>query len=81
MSVLKFVGFSGDRKEAIKNLKTAASLQDGLRYKLVSLITIAYNLYMEQFYGLGKGDLEWTEELVNDLVSKYPKVRGRKTWQ
>jgi hypothetical protein len=74
MNVLKFVGFSGDRKEAVKNLKMAASLQNGLRYKIVSLVTIFYNLYMEQFYGLGKGDLEWTEELVDDLASKYPKV-------
>jgi len=73
IKVLKWVGFSGDRHEAIRNLKAAASIKDGLRYKIVALITISFNLYMEQYYGLGKGDIQWSRELIFDLHNQFPK--------
>ena len=51
LRTLKWAGFTGDRMEALRNLKNAAAIKDALRFKIVSLITISYNLYMEQFYG------------------------------
>ena len=73
IKLLKWVGFSGDRPEAIKNLKAAAAIKDGLRYKVVALITISFNLYMEQYYGLGKGDIAWSRDLIHDLHQQFPK--------
>ena len=73
IKVLKWVGFSGDRMEAVKNLKKAASITEGLRYKIVALITISFNLYMEQYYGLGKGDIAWSRQLIHDLHAQFPK--------
>lgn len=51
LRVLKWAGFRGDRNEALKHLKRAADITTGLRHKIVALITISYNLYMEQYYG------------------------------
>ncbi|KAI1291920.1 Tetratricopeptide repeat protein 39B [Halotydeus destructor] len=72
LKILKWAGFSGDKFEALKNLKHAASLRDALRFKIVSLITITYNLYMEQYYGHGKGNLNWSRDLVRDLHEQFP---------
>lgn len=90
LKVLRFAGFGGDRETALQNLKAAATIKDGLRFKVVCLITISYNLYMEQFYGniigsrlnlvshvviplgLGRGDLQWAVDLIDELHQQFP---------
>lgn len=43
-----------------------------MNQQVVALITISFNLYMEQYYGLGKGDMQWSRELITELHGQFP---------
>ncbi|KAI1288314.1 Tetratricopeptide repeat protein 39B [Halotydeus destructor] len=71
LKVIEMVGYSGDRELALKLIKQSAENRTTLRFPLISSIICAYNLYIEHM-GLGEGDVELAESILDELREKFP---------
>ncbi|XP_015781978.1 tetratricopeptide repeat protein 39A isoform X1 [Tetranychus urticae] len=57
--LLEFVGFNSDRDVALEELNMSVNLVDGLLYDVTSILLSGYYGFLEYFYGLGEGDVEF----------------------
>lgn len=64
-------GYSGDRDLALQLMRQSSENRDTLRFPLISAIISAYNLYIEHM-GLGEGDIQLAETILDELKSKFP---------
>ncbi|CAG2106204.1 unnamed protein product [Medioppia subpectinata] len=65
LKLLEFVGFSGDRAQGFAELEQSTQMTDGLRCPLAALIMLVYQTYIEHIFGLGEGDLDCVENLLD----------------
>ena len=74
MKLLQLIGFSGDRSNGLNYLNQAADNTESLRFAHSQILILAYDCYMEQFLGLGKGDLDNVDRLVEKGLKQFPNV-------
>lgn len=74
LKLLEFIGFSGNRATGFTELEAASELTEGLRSPLAVLISMTYHCYVEHYFGLGEGDLNYSKELLDRTLDKYPNV-------
>ncbi|XP_045509444.1 tetratricopeptide repeat protein 39B-like isoform X2 [Colias croceus] len=70
ISVLEFVGFSGDKEHGLNELLTGAR-SPGLRSVLCSMTLLVHNLVIGQFAAIPP-DFDLAERLINENLQKYP---------
>jgi len=69
--LLEYVGFHSDRDVALDELNKSVNLPDGYMYDLSSILLSTYYGFVEYFYGVGEGEVEFFE--------KQSKVWARRT--
>lgn len=74
LKLLEFIGFSGNRATGFTELEAATAQQEGLRSPLAVLISMTYHCYVEHYFGLGEGDLDYAKALLEKTLEKYPTV-------
>ncbi|RWS04100.1 tetratricopeptide repeat protein 39B-like protein [Dinothrombium tinctorium] len=72
LRLLQMAGFSGDYKHAIALLKRSTELKSGARFRVTALCVKAFQLYVTQIGGFCDYDIKWTQELIDELQSKFP---------
>ncbi|KAI1305192.1 Tetratricopeptide repeat protein 39B [Halotydeus destructor] len=72
VTLLEYVGFSGDRHFGLNQLLKAVSLTTGLRYPLALLGLGGYHCFFEFIFGLGEPDLRLYEELAKEFTALHP---------
>lgn len=72
LKLLEFIGFSGNKALGLRELQEGCGMWDTLRGPLCSIVLITYHTFILFILGLGDGDLELSQELVNGLLKKYP---------
>lgn len=72
IKLLEWVGFSGDRFLGISHLEKGSKCQS-LRSPLCSLVLLAYHVWITQYLGNGDGDVQASEEILQPLLSAFPK--------
>lgn len=72
LKLLEFVGFSGNRAQGMKELEISTFLTEGLRCPLAVLIMLVYQTYIEHIFGLGDGDMECVDKLLEYALDKHP---------
>ncbi|XP_019634534.1 PREDICTED: tetratricopeptide repeat protein 39B-like [Branchiostoma belcheri] len=71
LKLLEFVGFSGNKLYGLSQLQLGADL-DSLRAPLCSLYLIGYHTVVLYILGLGDGDLELADRILQPCLRKYP---------
>jgi hypothetical protein len=74
LKLFEFIGFSGSRSIGLDQLNQTADNPNGLRYILAELLLTSYECYMEQIFGLGKGNLHRVKEIVDRELRNFEKV-------
>lgn len=74
LKMLEYVGFSANRRQGLQELETSTLLTSGLRCPLAVLIMLAYQCYIEHIFGLGDGDMEMVERMLDYALGKHPDV-------
>jgi len=74
LKLLEFMGFSGSRSVGLEQLNQTADNENGLRHFLAELLITSYECYMEQIFGLGRGNLIRVKEIVDRELKKFDKV-------
>ena len=74
LKLLEFIGFSGNRQIGFHELESATGMTDGLRSPLAVLISMTYHCYVEHYFGLGEGDLDYVKDLLDRTLQLYPNV-------
>lgn len=72
LRLLEFIGFSGNRRFGLSQLREGASSQS-LRSILCVLTLLFYNTYVSLILGTGEGNLVEAEALLEPYQQKYPK--------
>nr|XP_058942050.1 tetratricopeptide repeat protein 39B-like isoform X1 [Pocillopora verrucosa] len=72
IKLLEWVGFSGDRFLGINHLHKGSKGQS-LRSPLCSLLLLAYHTWITQYLGNGDGDIDQSEEILQPLLTTFPK--------
>jgi len=72
IKLLEWVGFSGDRFVGLNHLHKGSKDQS-LRSPLCSLLLLAYHTWITQYLGNGDGDVESSEEILQPLLTAFPK--------
>ena len=70
LRVVQFVGYPGDRSNALALIKKSIEYKNTLRYAFIASGVISYNLYVQHF-GLNEGDMQLVANVVDDLRSKW----------
>ncbi|XP_068443543.1 tetratricopeptide repeat protein 39B [Clinocottus analis] len=71
LRLLEFIGFSGNRRFGLSQLKDGAS-GHSLRSIFCALTLLFYNTYVSLILGTGEGNLEEAEALLEPYQQKYP---------
>ena len=66
----QFVGYPGDRENALGLIKRSIEYKDGLRYPFVSAGISGYNLYV-QHLGLDEGDMKLAKDVIYELRRRW----------
>lgn len=74
LKLLEFMGFSGSKSLGLEQLNQTADNENSLRHFLAQLLVSAYECYMEQIFGLGKGNLNRVQQIVDRNLKKFDKV-------
>ena len=74
LKLLEFMGFSGSKEIGLDQLNRTADNENGLRHFLAELLVSAYECYMEQIFGLGRGNLTRVQQIVDRELIKFDKV-------
>lgn len=74
LKLLEFIGFSGNRATGFTELEAATAMTDGLRSPLAVLISMTYHCYVEHYFGLGEGDIDYVKDLLDRTLELYPNV-------
>lgn len=70
--LLEFVGFGCDRGVALEELNISVRLVDGLLYDVTSILLSSYYGFLEYFYGLGEGDVEFFNRSAKIWLNRTP---------
>ncbi|GFO11311.1 tetratricopeptide repeat protein 39b [Plakobranchus ocellatus] len=73
MKLLEFVGFSGNKKFGLSELKRGCDLHVGLRGKISSIILVAYHSLVTYVLGLADGDIDLATEVLQPCLVDHPK--------
>lgn len=74
LKLLEFMGFSGSKDIGLNELNKTANNENSLRHFLAEIMISAYESYMEQIFGLGRGNLTRVETIVDRELKKFDKV-------
>ncbi|XP_078354114.1 tetratricopeptide repeat protein 39B-like [Oculina patagonica] len=72
IKLLEWVGFSGDRFLGLSHLHKGSKGQS-LRSPICSLLLLAYHTWITQYLVNGNGDVDHSEEILQPLLTAYPK--------
>lgn len=75
VTLLEYVGFSGNRKFGLDQLKRSAALTDGLRYSLAVFGLVLFIGLLDNVFGLGEADDNYLIVQMDIFVQRYPNVR------
>ncbi|XP_074598326.1 tetratricopeptide repeat protein 39A-like isoform X2 [Brevipalpus obovatus] len=70
--LLEFVGFNSDRDVALGELNQSVALVDGLLYDVTSILLSGYYGFLEYFYGLGEGDVDFFDRSSKIWLIRTP---------
>lgn len=70
LKFVQFVGYPGNRENALELIRRSIEYKDGLRYPFVSSGVAGYNLYVQHF-GLNEGDMKLAEDVILELRSRW----------
>ncbi|RUS82422.1 hypothetical protein EGW08_009810 [Elysia chlorotica] len=73
MKLLEFVGFSGNKKFGLNELKESCDLHAGLRGKISTIILVAYHSLVTYVLGLADGDIDLATEILQPCLVTHPK--------
>lgn len=74
LKVLEYIGFSGNRAVGLQEIEISVSMEDCLRSPISALISATYHCYIEHYFGLGDGDVDYVDNMLCSWLSKYPNV-------
>lgn len=72
IKLLEWVGFSGDRLLGLSHLQKGSRCRS-LRSPLCSLLLLGYHTWIIQYLGNGDGDVDSSEEILQPLLTTFPK--------
>lgn len=70
--LLEFAGFNSDRDIALNELNKSVALVDGLLYDVTSILLSGYYGFLEYFYGLGEGDVDFFDRSSKIWLVRTP---------
>ncbi|KAK3090745.1 hypothetical protein FSP39_014266 [Pinctada imbricata] len=73
LKLLEFVGFSGNKRHGLRNLKDGSDNLNSLRGPLCSIVLIAYHTVVCYVLGLADGDIDLADQLLQPCLKDYPK--------
>jgi len=71
ISLLKWIGFESDKDQGLKQL-TDCYTNINLRSSLSSLFILSYHLFISPFVGCFDTDIEFSREIINKMLQKFP---------
>src|SRR2546427_632185 len=74
LRLLELIGFSGNRTTGRTYLMKSAENFDGMRSFVSQLFIVGYECYMEQIFGLGRGDLSRVDRITERGTETHPEV-------
>lgn len=74
LKVLEFIGFSGNRAAGLIELDRSVRMHDCLRSPIAVLISATYHCYIEHYFGLGDGDVDYMQQMLSAWLHRYPNV-------
>ncbi|XP_023217656.1 tetratricopeptide repeat protein 39B-like [Centruroides sculpturatus] len=72
LRLLEFIGFSGNKNIGLRELKESYEETNGLRSPLAVLILVAYHTVISYVFGMGDGDINQSEDMLEDMLIRYP---------
>ena len=74
LKVLEYIGFSGNRSTGLQEIEISVSMKDCLRSPISALISATYHCYIEHYFGLGDGDVDYVDKMLAGWLKHYPNV-------
>lgn len=75
LKVLEYIGFSSiDRSVGLQEIEISVSMEDCLRSPISALISATYHCYIEHYFGLGDGDVDYVDKMLSSWLRQYPNV-------
>jgi hypothetical protein len=74
LKVLEFIGFSGNRSIGLIEIERSVGMADCLRSPIAALISATYHCYIEHYFGLGDGDVQYVQKMLSDWLQRFPNV-------
>ncbi|EDO39024.1 predicted protein, partial [Nematostella vectensis] len=70
--LLEWVGFSGDKESGLEHLDKGCRA-DSLRSPMCAMILLAYHCVITYYLGIGDGDVDYAEEIIEPFMRTFPK--------
>lgn len=77
LKVLEFIGFSGNRSIGLVEIERSVRMSDCLRSPISALISATYHCYIEHYFGLGDGDVQYVQQMLSNWLQRFPNVSSK----
>ncbi|XP_031556159.1 tetratricopeptide repeat protein 39B-like [Actinia tenebrosa] len=72
LKILEYIGFSGDKFSGLEHLDKGCK-GDSLRSPMCAMILLAYHSVITYYLGIGDGDVEYADEILQPFLKTFPK--------